>query len=125
MLEFIVNNIYFILTALAAAAACIILAKRGQIAKIRDIILALCVDAEIVYGSKTGEIKKASVLEAVYRLLPAWAKLIIPASELSKLVEEGKRRMDELAGSNRRVMALIYSSLPCPDTGEEAEDTTQ
>jgi len=119
MLEFILNNIPFILTALAAVVACIVLAWRGQIAKIRDIILALCVEAEIVYGSKTGETKKDSVLESVYRMLPAWAKVIIPASELSKLIEEGKRRMDELASGNERVMSLIYGSLSEPKKEED------
>lgn len=118
MLEFIINNIGFILTAVAALVACIILAKQGQIEKIKDIVLALCVDAEIIYGGKTGEIKKASVLETVYRLLPPWAKLIIPASELSKLVEEGKRRMDEIAEDNPRVMSLIYGSLSKTKMGD-------
>jgi len=112
MLEFILNNIYFLISAIIAVIACIFLARRGQIAKIKEIILALCVDAELTYGSGTGQIKKSSVLEALYGLLPSWAKLIFPACELEKFVEEGKKRMDALIDENEKIKEL----LGCPKT---------
>lgn len=112
MLEFIINNIYFIVAAIAAVIACIWLARRGQVAKIKEIILALCVDAELTYGSGTGQIKKSSVLEALYSLLPSWAKLLFPISELEHYIEEGKQHMDALAESNEKVNALLAGMKP-------------
>ncbi len=111
MLDFIMDNLDFILSLICAFIACIYFARRGQIAKIRQIVLALCVDAELTFGGGTGEIKKSSVLEAIYRMLPSWAKLFISGTTLTKLVEEGKSDMDALAsGSSKVVMNLLYDT---------------
>lgn len=111
MIDFLVNNLDFILTFIVAAIVCIIMARRGQIKKIKEIVLALCVNAEITYGGGTGAIKKASVIEAIYDLLPSWAKVFISEKTISDLVEEGKAKMDELANSNIMVNNLLYDVL--------------
>lgn len=123
MLAFLANNIEFILTLICAIVVCIWLARRGQLAKIKQIILSLCVDAEITYGGGTGEIKKSSVLQAVYDLLPGWAKLLISGSTLSKLVEDGKTQMDELADGNATVMSLLYDTVT-ETADDKANDET-
>ena len=120
MPEFFINNLEFFITAACGAAVCIWLARRGQLAKIRQIILSLCVDAELTYGGGTGEIKKSSVIEAVYRLLPSWAKLLFSGRALSKLVEEGKSEMDTLAEGNTKVMALLYDIAAKEKTNSNA-----
>jgi len=111
MIDFLVNNLDFILTFIVAVIACIIMARRGQIKKIKEIVLALCVNAEITYGGGTGAIKKSSVIEAIYDLLPGWAKVFISDKTISDLVEEGKAQMDELANSNIMVNNLLYDVL--------------
>lgn len=111
MIDFLVNNLDFILTFIVAAIVCIIMARRGQIKKIKEIVLALCVNAEITYGGGTGAIKKSSVIEAIYDLLPGWAKVFISDKTISDLVEEGKAKMDELANSNIMVNNLLYDVL--------------
>lgn len=111
MIDFLVNNLDFILTFIVVVIVCIIMARRGQIKKIKEIVLALCVNAEITYGGGTGAIKKASVIEAIYDLLPGWAKVFISDKTISDLVEEGKAKMDELANSNIMVNNLLYDVL--------------
>lgn len=111
MIDFLVNNLDFILTFIVVVIACIIMARRGQIKKIKEIVLALCVNAEITYGGGTGAIKKSSVIEAIYDLLPGWAKVFISDKTISDLVEEGKAKMDELANSNIMVSNLLYDVL--------------
>ena len=111
MIDFLVNNLDFILTFIVVVIACIIMARRGQIKKIKEIVLALCVNAEITYGGGTGAIKKASVIEAIYDILPGWAKIFISDKKISELVEEGKAKMDELANSNMMVSNLLYDVL--------------
>jgi hypothetical protein len=115
MLEFFIDNIIFMVTAACAVAVCVWLARKGQLSKVRQIILSLCVNAELTYGSGTGEIKKSSVIEALYGLLPSWAKLFISDTVLSKLVEEGKADMDKLVCGNAKVMKLLYSALSGSD----------
>lgn len=119
MAEFIASNIEFLLTTLCAVIVCIILARRGQLKKIREIVLSLCVNAEIKYGGGTGEIKKSSVIEAIYDLLPSWGKLFISERTISNIIEEGKEYMDELAEGNESVMLMLYGALdPEHDEGE-------
>lgn len=120
MIDFLINNLDFFLTFIIAVIACIIMARRGQIKKIKEIVLALCVNAEIIYGGGTGAIKKASVIEAIYDLLPSWAKLFISDKTISEIVEEGKAKMDELADSNDIVNELLYDVL----NDYEVEDNT-
>lgn len=111
MIDFLVNNLDFVLTFIVVVIVCIIMARRGQIKKIKEIVLALCVNAEITYGGGTGAIKKSSVIEAIYDLLPGWAKVFISDKTISDLVEEGKAKMDELANSNIMVNNLLYDVL--------------
>ena len=111
MIDFLINNIDFFLIFIIAVIACIIMARRGQIKKIKEIVLALCVNAEITYGGGTGAIKKSNVIEAIYDMLPGWAKIFISEKTISDLVEEGKAKMDELANSNIMVSNLLYDVL--------------
>lgn len=111
MIDFLINNLDFFLIFFIAVIASIIMARRGQIKKIKEIVLALCVNAEITYGGGTGAIKKASVIEAIYDILPGWAKIFISEKTISDLVEEGKAKMDELANSNIMVSNLLYDVL--------------
>lgn len=121
MVEFLIANLDFILTAVCALVVCIYLARRGQLAKVREIVLSLCTQAEIEYGGGTGTVKRSSVIEAIYELLPSWAKLFVSATTISRLVEEGKAQMDELAAVNKDIQALInYGWLDDPD-GEGAD----
>ena len=123
MLEFILNNVDFLLTLICAVIVCIFLARNGQIKKIKEIILSFCVNAEIAYGGGTGPIKKSSVLKAVYEMLPGWAKLFISDTTISKIIEDGKLDMDDLAKGNTAVMGLLYGTVTGDaESGEPAAE---
>jgi len=51
------------------------------------------------------------VIEAIYDILPGWAKIFISEKKISELVEEGKAKMDELANSNDIVNKLLYNVI--------------
>lgn len=90
-------NIYtYIIICAAVLAFCVLLARSGQVRKIRSLVLALVCAVEVEWGSKTGEIKKATVMERLYELLPGWAKVFISEKTLSAIIEDGKREMDSL-----------------------------
>lgn len=106
-MEAIFANIDLILAAIVVIISAIILARRGQLNMLRELILSLVVGAEIDYGSGTGEIKKAEVTKKVYELLPSLSKLVISENDISNLIESAKSEMDKLASENEAAAKLL------------------
>lgn len=100
---------------LAVLAICVVLILKGQVAKALEIVLALVVSAEVQYGGKTGEIKRASVIKAIYDMFPGWVQVLIPKSWVDNVVEAGVDKMKELANDNKYVAELI-GQIPVIDT---------
>ena len=71
----IFSNLDLILAALAILITVAVLARRGQIGLIRELVLSLVVNAEKEYGAKTGPIKKSDVTAKIYSMLPTASKL--------------------------------------------------
>ena len=113
-MEVIFANIDLILAAIVVVISAIILARRGQLNMLRELILSLVVGAEIDYGGGTGEIKKAEVTKKVYELLPSLSKLVISENDISNLIESAKSEMDKLASENEAAAKLLYKD----DTGK-------
>ena len=113
-MEVIFANLDLILAAIVVIISAIILARRGQLNMLRELILSLVVGAEIDYGSGTGEIKKAEVTKKVYELLPSLSKLVISENDISNLIESAKSEMDKLASENEAAAKLLYKD----DTGK-------
>lgn len=95
MIDFITTNWEFILTALLIIAAIIFLIVKDQKSIIYKMLYVLCDEAEKLYGSKTGKLKFAYVLERVYSALPSLIKLFIPYSTLEKWIEEALVELKE------------------------------
>lgn len=95
MIDFIVTNWGAILTVLAVVAVIIFLIVKDQKSIIYKMLYVLCDEAEKLYGSKTGKLKFAYVLERVYSVLPAVIKLFIPYSTLEKWIEEALVELKE------------------------------
>ena len=106
-MEAIFANIDLILAAIVVVISAIILARRGQLNMLRELILSLVVGAEIDYGGGTGEIKKSKVMKQVYELLPSLSKLVISENEISNLIESAKSEMDKLASENEAAAKLL------------------
>ena len=106
-MEVIFANLDLILAAIVVIISAIILARRGQLNMLRELILSLVVGAEIDYGSGTGEIKKAEVTKKVYKLLPSLSKLVISENDISNLIESAKSEMDKLASENEAAAKLL------------------
>ena len=106
-MEVIFANLDLILAAIVVVISAIILARRGQLNMLRELILSLVVGAEIDYGGGTGEIKKAEVMKQVYELLPSLSKLVISENEISNLIESAKSEMDKLASENEAAAKLL------------------
>ncbi len=90
------DNLDLILSAAVLLISAVILARRGQISMLRELILSLVVGAEETYGSGNGALKKSDVAAKLYSQMPTVTKLLVGGPAVSALIEEGKAKMDTL-----------------------------
>jgi len=102
MKDFIIHNWDSILVVLAIIAAIVFFAVRGKKQIVYKILYGLVTEAERIYGSGTGSVKKAYVVQKVYSYLPAILKFFITYSALEDMIEralkEAKAKWAEEAG---------------------------
>ena len=79
----------------AAAAYLIVLFKRGKTKEIYSIIKALVDEAEIKFGSGTGELKYQYVAGKLYSVLPGYVKLFINDKLLDTWIEIAVNELQE------------------------------
>ena len=79
----------------AAAAYLIVLFKKGKTKEIYSIIKALVDEAEIKFGSGTGELKYQYVVGKLYSVLPGYVKLFISDKLLDTWIETAVDELQE------------------------------
>ena len=79
----------------AAAAYLIVLFKKGKTKEIYSIIKALVDEAEIKFGSGTGELKYQYVAGKLYSVLPSYVKLFISDKLLDTWIETAVDELQE------------------------------
>ena len=79
----------------AAAAYLIVLFKRGKTKEIYSIVRALVHEAEVKFGSGTGELKYQYVSEKLYSVLPGYVKLFINDKLLDTWIEIAVNELQE------------------------------
>jgi hypothetical protein len=72
----------------SAIAGVVVLYKRGETAVLKEILFRLVTQAEQEFGPKTGELKKAAVIEWLYEKMPAVMRLIVTKKEIEALIDE-------------------------------------
>lgn len=82
------ETIIAILVLAVIIAVVVILAIRGKKDIIYKMIFALVDEAEAAFGSKTGKLKFAYVIERIYTILPAFVRVFITYNMLEKLIEK-------------------------------------
>ena len=95
VLNLIIENWDFILLIVAAAAAVIFAIFRGNKSVVMRILYSLVNEAEQVYGSGTGSLKLAAVINVIYPRLPAVIKIFITDDMLVKWVETALKNAKE------------------------------
>ena len=88
MIDFIINNWVSTVLVLIFIGVIVFLALRGKKNIIYKMIYTLVDEAEKLYGSKTGKMKFAYVMEKVYAKLPAIFRIFITYSTLEKWIEK-------------------------------------
>ena len=87
MIEFIKTYYVEIIAAVLLVGAVVLMFYKGYRKQAKAIVLSLVAAAEKKWGGGTGEIKYSEVSSALYEKLPAFAKLLLNESTVSKLIE--------------------------------------
>lgn len=87
VLQFLVDNWDSILTILVLLVGAGVAIKKGETKVINAFLLSLITEAERQFGSGTGALKKAAVIQWVYEKLPAFVKVLFSEKNLSDLIE--------------------------------------
>lgn len=87
MFELIITHWPSILVVLAFIALIIFLTVRGKKDIVSKMLYSLVTEAEKIYGSGTGSVKFAYVIEKAYNALPPILKLFITYERLKIMIE--------------------------------------
>lgn len=92
----------WVILALAVIAEIVILiqaspAKRREI--LNSVLMSLAVEAERLYGAKTGQLKKQQVIAWLYARYK-WLTWLVSEEKLSELIDEVVARMNDWMKSN-------------------------
>ena len=116
-MHYIIENWAAILLVLAAAAALVWFAYRGNKSVVMRMLYALVTEAEKSLGSGTGSLKLATVVEAIYPKLPGVIKAFISAKRLEGWVEDALTAAKVEWEKNAQIAAYI-----APGSNETSAD---
>lgn len=87
VLKFLAANWDSILVVVAVVVVLIVLYRNGHIEVVKKVLFSLVSRDEKEFGSGTGELKKAAVIELIYEKLPKIVTMFITPKEIERLIE--------------------------------------
>ena len=112
-MEFIIDNWYIFVAAIAIIAAIVVfvykffgLPTSAQLAKVKEWLLWAVTEAEKDLGGGTGALKLRQVYDLFVTRFPGLAK-VISFELFSKMVDEALEKMRELLKTNQAVKNLV------------------
>ena len=111
VLNFIIENWDFILLIIAAVASVVYAVFKGNKSVVMRMLYALVTDAEQAFGSGTGSLKLAAVIDLIYPKLPAIIKTFITDETLVRWVEEALAKAKEAWEKNPALLEA-YAEKP-------------
>jgi hypothetical protein len=107
VLHFLLQNWDSILVLLIVLAVIIALIAKKQYAILDKIVFVLVTEAEKKYGSGTGSVKFAAVVDWLYPKIPALVRLFVTSSQLEKLIERVLAEAQKKWSSNADLSTYI------------------
>ena len=107
IVNFIINYWDIIIAVLAIIGGIIFAIFKGNKGVIMKMLDCLVTEAEKEYGSGTGALKLASVVEKVYPKLPAIIKMFITSETLIKWIEVSLTTAKEKWNTNPKIQSYI------------------
>lgn len=87
IIKFLLANWDSVLLTIAVIIALILLYRHGRVEVVKKVLFSLVSRAEKEFGSGTGELKKAAVIEWIYEKLPKIITVFITPKEIERLIE--------------------------------------
>ena len=112
-MEFLIENWYIILAAMALGALAVVavvrffrLPREKQMENVRQWLLGAVTAAEKELGGGTGKLKLRTVYDAFLTKFP-WLAPVIPFEQFSGLVDDALEEMRKLLADNKAVQQLV------------------
>lgn len=118
VINFVIEHWDIITLVIAALSAIVYAVFKGNKSVVMSMLFSLVTEAEKSFGTGTGSLKLASVINQVYPKLPTIIKTFITSETLIKWVEEAlvlaKKKWEE----NLNLQAYIAPELPTVENTE-------
>ena len=111
VLKFIANEWDSILIIVLAIVGVLVMIKRGETQKLKSIIFQLVTKAEQEYGSGTGELKYAVVVDWLYQRMPMILKILFTPKDISKMIESVLTYAKGKWGANEELNRYIHEGI--------------
>lgn len=103
-----IYNIIFITIFLGL---CLLLYKRGEVGRLKYIVLYFVVQAEKALGSGTGELKYAMVINSIYQYLPSILRFLFTEKELDSLIEEAVKKLKNALSNGATLLSIAEEAI--------------
>ena len=123
VLNFIIANWDFILLIIAAVAALVFAIFKGNKSVVMRMLYALVTDAEQAFGSGTGSLKLAAVVDAIYPKLPAIVKTFVSDKMIVEWVEEALAVAKEAWAKNPALLEVFKEPTEAATNRTESGET--
>ena len=96
-----------VLVVLAFLVLVVVLIKRGETKVLKKILFNLVTQAEKQFGSGTGELKFAAVVDWIYQRIPAVMKLLFTEQDIADMIEAVLEEAKKAWGANDNLKGYI------------------
>lgn len=122
MLNFLAKNWDSVLVVLLFVGVIVFFAVKGKKQIVYKMLFALVTEAEKIYGSGTGSVKFAYVVEKVYSYMPAILKIFITYDALKDMIE---RALDEAKITWGKEAGIETYLTAAPVVAEDADEGSE
>lgn len=106
VLNLIVSNIDNIVACILMIAIVVTLIKKGETEILKEILFSLITKAEEEFGSGTGKLKYATVVDWLYERIPAIIKPLFTSKDLETLIETALAEAKEKWAKNPNLLQV-------------------
>jgi alpha/beta superfamily hydrolase len=106
VLNLIILNIDNIVACLLIVAIVIVLIKKGETKVLKEILFGLITKAEGEFGSGTGKLKYATVVDWLYERIPTILKPLFSSKELESLIETALTEAKDKWAKNPKLVQI-------------------
>lgn len=107
IIQFMAANWDSVLVVLAFLVLVVVLIKRGETKVLKKILFNLVTQAEKQFGSGTGELKFAAVVDWIYQRIPAVMKLLFTEQDIADMIEAVLEEAKKAWGANDNLKGYI------------------